>query len=86
MRLNQKNLRKSSVLYKMCSAGLCETLYFDITWFHLWGSRVGIKFYHRTGVALFLRLQIKRGSWFLVATLPETIALYGRANRIISTN
>ncbi len=53
MRLNQKNLKKSSVLYNMCSVGLCEILYFNITWVHLWWSRVGTKFYHRTGEALF---------------------------------
>ena len=53
MRLNQKNLKKSSVLYNMSSAGLCETLYFNITWVHLWWSRVGTKLYHRTGIAQF---------------------------------
>ena len=37
----------------MSSAGLCETLYFDITWVHLRWSRVGANFYHRTGEALF---------------------------------
>ena len=53
MRLNQKNLKKSSMLYNMSSAGLCETLYFEITWVHLRWSRVGANFYHRTGEALF---------------------------------
>ena len=86
MRLSQKNLKKSSMLYNICSAGLCEILYFNITWVHLWWSRVDTKFYHRTGVALFSRLQIERSSWFFVATLPETIALYGKANKNISTN
>ena len=52
MRLNQKNLKKSSVLYNMCSAGLCEILYFNITWVHLWWSRVGANCYRRLGSAL----------------------------------
>ena len=53
MRLNQKNLKKSSVSYNMCLAGLREILYFEITWVHLRWSRVGANFYHRTGEALF---------------------------------
>ena len=53
MRLNQKNLRKSSVSYNMSLAGLREILYFEITWVHLRWSRVGASCYHRTGEALF---------------------------------
>ena len=53
MRLNQKNLKKSSVSYNMSLAGLREILYFNITWIHLWWSRVGANCYHRPGEALF---------------------------------
>ena len=53
MRLNQKNLKKSGVLYNLSSAGLCEILYFDITWVRLWWSRVGANCYHRLGVTMF---------------------------------
>ena len=66
MRLNQKNLKKSSVLYNMSSAGLCETLYFNITWVHLWWSRVGTKLSNRTGVALFSFFAVVDQEGFLV--------------------
>ena len=72
MRLNQKNLKKSSVLYNMSSAGLCETLYFNITWVHLWWSRVGTKFYHRTGVAQFSIFAVVDQEWFLVLRRKPT--------------
>ena len=63
MRLNQKNLKKSGVLYNLSSAGLCEILYFDITWVRLWWSRVGANCYHRLGVTMF--------SFFTVADQEE---------------
>ena len=71
MRLNQKNLKKSSVLYNMSSAGLCETLYFDINWVHLWWSRVGANCYHRLGVALFSIFAVAdQGGFFVFRRNP----------------
>ena len=66
MRLNQKNLKKSCVLYNMCSAGLCEILYFDITWVRLWWSRVGANCYHRLGVAPFFIFMVADQEGFFV--------------------
>jgi len=55
----------------MSSAGLCEILYFDITWVRLWWSHVGANCYHRPGEALFsIFAAADQGGFFIFRRNP----------------
>jgi len=68
------------MLSSMSSAGLCGTLYFNITW----GGAVWVKISIidlALHCFLFSRSLIKRVSWLFVVTLPEMMALHGKAKK-----